>query len=115
MRISFCAVLLLAGFSISSQKETSSCKTYGDACPREGFLDWKISSESELQARSKSYCKKDPYHVFRYRFRFYSRTKISFLNIFSLLTFLTSLVVLVVTIVINNNLNNNNNNNNNNK
>jgi len=97
MRISFCAVLFLAGFSKSSQKETSSCKTYGDACPREGFLDWKISSESELQARSKSYCKKDPYHVF------------------SLLTFLTSLVVLVVTIVINNNLNNNNNNNNNNK
>ena len=87
MRISFCAVLLLAGSSKSSQKETSSCKTYGDACPREGFLDWKISSEFELQARSKSYCKKDPYHVFRYRFRFYSRTKISFSNFFQFTDF----------------------------
>ena len=85
--------LLLLRLLVLSESLEDKCDPLPDTCPSLHYLDWSqlLRSPQSVQERSSSHCKKDPYHVF------------------SLLTFLTSLVVLVVTIAINNNLNNNNN------
>ena len=84
---------LLLSYMVLSESLEEKCEPLPESCPNLHYLDWSqlLWSSKSVQERSSSYCKKDPYHVF------------------SLLTFLTSLVVLVVTVVINNNLNNNNN------